>query len=317
MDLKLKDKRAFVSGSSRGLGYATALALAKEGCKVAINGRDEAKIKSVAEKMSKESGNQVIGIAGDVSEIGVPEKLIQQIVDAFGGLDILVTNAGGPPAGAFESFAEEAWQKAVDLSLMSHVRLIRAALPYLRKSSAASVLTVTSMSIKQPIVNLVLSNSVRAATGGHLSVNAASEPFQRIEAVFLLEPRENLIFWLFGRLRGRQDELILKIKLHAAPGKESQIEAGRHRDRDFQQAVEKEKSPILESAVRGLEIAHWGKKSQAGDCARLFLEQYGRSVMRLSIRRQSPHVFLRARLKPLLNRPAEDFFSALHDLIVE
>ncbi len=155
------------------------------------------------------------------------------------------------------------------------------------------------------------------ATGGHLSVNAASEPFQRIEAVFLLEPRENLIFWLFGRLRGRQDELILKIKLRAAPGKESQIEAGRHRDRDFQQAVEKEKSPILESAVRGLEIAHWGKKSQAGDCARLFLEQYGRSVMRLSIRRQSPHVFLRARLKPLLNRPAEDFFSALHDLIVE
>jgi len=166
MDLKLKDKRAFVSGSSRGLGYATALALAKEGCKVAINGRDEAKIKSVAEKMSKESGNQVIGIAGDVSEIGVPENLIQQIVDAFAGLDILVTNAGGPPAGAFESFAEEAWQKAVDLSLMSHVRLIRAALPYLRKSSAASVLTVTSMSIKQPIVNLVLSNSVRAATVG-------------------------------------------------------------------------------------------------------------------------------------------------------
>ena len=166
MDLKLKDKRALVTGASRGLGYATALALAKEGCKVAINGRDEARIKSVAEKLSKETGAQVIGLAGDVSEIGVPEKLIHQIVEAFGGLDILVTNAGGPPPGTFESFDEATWQKAIDLSLMSHVRLIRAALPHLRKSSAASVLTVTSMSVKQPLANLVLSNSVRAATVG-------------------------------------------------------------------------------------------------------------------------------------------------------
>ena len=166
MDLKLKDKRALVTGASRGLGYATALALAKEGCKVAINGRDEARIKSVAEKLSKKTGAQVIGLAGDVSEIGVPEKLIQQIVEAFGGLDILVTNAGGPPPGTFESFDEATWQKAIDLSLMSHVRLIRAALPHLRKSSAASVLTVTSMSVKQPLANLVLSNSVRAATVG-------------------------------------------------------------------------------------------------------------------------------------------------------
>lgn len=166
MDLRLKDKRALVTGASRGLGHATARALAKEGCKVAINGRDEAKIKSAAESLSRETGTQVIGLAGDVSILDIPENLIQQTVKAFGGLDILVTNAGGPPAGAFESFDEEAWQKAVDLSLMSHVRLIRAALPYLRTSSAASVLTVTSMSIKQPIVNLVLSNSVRAATVG-------------------------------------------------------------------------------------------------------------------------------------------------------
>ena len=86
MDLKFKDKRALVTGSSRGLGYATALALAKEGCKVAINGRDEAKIKAVAEKMSKETGTQVIGLAGDVSLADVPEKLVQQAAEAFGGL---------------------------------------------------------------------------------------------------------------------------------------------------------------------------------------------------------------------------------------
>ena len=166
MDLRLKDKRALVTGSSRGLGYATALALAKEGCKVAINGRDEGKIKVMAEKLQKETGTQVIGLAGDVSLPEVPEKLIVQTVEAFGGLDILITNAGGPPPGSIDSLDEAAWQKGVDLSLMAHVRLIRAALPHLRKSSAASILTVTSMSVKQPIANLLLSNSVRAGTVG-------------------------------------------------------------------------------------------------------------------------------------------------------
>jgi 3-oxoacyl-[acyl-carrier protein] reductase len=166
MDLRLKDKRALVTGASRGLGYATALALAKEGCKVAINSRDEGKIKSVAEKVSKETGAQVIGLAGDVSLPDTPEKLVKQTVEAFGGLDILITNAGGPPTGSIDSLDEAAWQKGVDLCLMVHVHLIKAALPRLRKSEVPSVLTVTSMSVKQPIANLLLSNSIRAATVG-------------------------------------------------------------------------------------------------------------------------------------------------------
>lgn len=166
MDLKLNKKIALVTGASRGLGFAAALTLAREGCRVAVNGRDEAKIKAAAEKIYRETGTQVAGLAGDVSLPDVPEKLIQQTVAAFGGLDLLMTNAGGPPAGTFESFDEETWQKAVELSFMSHVRLIRAALPYLRKSETPSVLTVTSMSVKQPIANLVLSNSIRAATVG-------------------------------------------------------------------------------------------------------------------------------------------------------
>ena len=88
------------------------------------------------------------------------------MVAHWGGLDILITNAGGPPAGKFESFDDETWQKAVELSFLSQVRLIRAALPHLRKSSAASVLTITSYSVKQPIPNLILSNSIRMATIG-------------------------------------------------------------------------------------------------------------------------------------------------------
>ncbi|MBI5296569.1 MAG: SDR family oxidoreductase [Chloroflexi bacterium] len=166
MDLGLKDKRALVTGSSRGLGYATALALAKEGCKVAINGRDAARIQAVAEKLQKETGAQVIGLAGDVSLPEMPAKLVAQTVEAFSGLDILITNAGGPPPGGIDTLDEAAWQKGVDLCLMLHVRLIQAALPHLRKSSAASILTVTSMSVKQPIANLLLSNSIRAGTIG-------------------------------------------------------------------------------------------------------------------------------------------------------
>lgn len=166
MDLGLKDKRALVPGASRGLGYAVARMLAKEGCRVAINSRDESKIKAAASTISRETRGVEAALAGDVSDPSVPEKLVEQAVKALGGLDLLVTNAGGPPAGTFESFDEATWEKAVNLSFMSHVRLIRAALPYLRKSNAASVLTMTSYTVKQPLANLVLSNSIRLATIG-------------------------------------------------------------------------------------------------------------------------------------------------------
>jgi len=166
MDLGLKDKRALVTGSSRGLGYATALALAREGCKVVINGRDEGKVKAAAEKIVNETGTQAYGLAGDVSDASKAEGLIKSAVEALGGLDILITNAGGPPAGSFESLNETDWQRAVDSSFMSHVRLIRAALPHLRRSAAPSVLTVTSFTVRLPMPNLILSNSVRLATIG-------------------------------------------------------------------------------------------------------------------------------------------------------
>jgi 3-oxoacyl-[acyl-carrier protein] reductase len=160
MDLQLKNKRALVTGASRGLGFATAKLLAAEGAKVAINSRDAAKLAAAAESIG------AIAIAADLLGPDSPGKIVEEAVAKLGGLDILVCNAGGPPPGAFESFDEATWQKAIDLSFMSNVRLIKAALPYLRKSAAASVLTVTSYSVKQPIPNLILSNSIRAATIG-------------------------------------------------------------------------------------------------------------------------------------------------------
>ena len=166
MDLQLKDKRAFIAGSSRGLGFATALTLAREGCRVVVNSRVAENARAAADKITQETGTQALWMVGDVGDASAAENLIDSAVDVLGGLDILVTNAGGPPSGSFEIFDDEAWQKAVDTSFLSHVRLIRAALPHLRKSSTACVLTMTSYTVKQPLPNLVLSNSIRLATIG-------------------------------------------------------------------------------------------------------------------------------------------------------
>ena len=166
MDLQLKDKRAFIAGSSRGLGFATALVLAREGCKVVVNGREKENARTAADKISAETGTDAFGIAGDVSDAETANTLIKSAVNALSGLDILITNAGGPPSGSFETFDDAAWGQAVDSSFMSHVRLIRAALPHLRQSSAPSVLTITSYVVRQPLPNLVLSNSIRLATIG-------------------------------------------------------------------------------------------------------------------------------------------------------
>jgi 3-oxoacyl-[acyl-carrier protein] reductase len=166
MDLKLTDKRAFVTGASRGLGYATALGLASEGVKVALNSRNPESAQKAARAIQEQTGQPVSAVPGDVADPQAPGELVHQALEALGGLDLLVTNSGGPPSGKFETLDESAWHTAIQLSLMSHVRLIRAALPALRQSQAASVLTITSYSVKQPIPNLVLSNSVRAATVG-------------------------------------------------------------------------------------------------------------------------------------------------------
>ncbi len=166
MDLGLKHRVALVTGASRGLGFAIAQLLAEEGAQVAINSRNPQKLKEAARMIQQKTGHEVIAVDGDVTQPEVPPILIENIVTRYNKLDILVANAGGPPPGAFESFDDESWYKAIDLSFMSQVRLIRAALPHLKNSSAASVLTITSISVKQPVPNLVLSNSIRAATVG-------------------------------------------------------------------------------------------------------------------------------------------------------
>jgi 3-oxoacyl-[acyl-carrier protein] reductase len=165
MDLGLRGKIALLTGASQGLGFATAKVLAQEGVRMAINARDEKQLSKAGDKLAQ-YGTDVVSLPGDVTEPDAGFKLAGATFATLGGLDLLFINAGGPPPAAFDEIDEDAWQKAINLSFMSHVRLIKAALPFLRKSESASVLSVASISVKQPIPNLVLSNSVRAATVG-------------------------------------------------------------------------------------------------------------------------------------------------------
>ncbi|MCI0578591.1 MAG: SDR family oxidoreductase [Chloroflexi bacterium] len=168
MDLGLKDKIALVAASSRGLGLAAALELAREGAKVVISGRDDDRLEEARQQLfdAVGPGAAVAALRADVAVREEAERLVEQAAATFGGLDILITNAGGPPGGTFDTLDLDAWEKGVRLTLMSAVYLIRAALPHLRHSQAASILTVTSVSVKQPIPNLFLSNAIRPAVAG-------------------------------------------------------------------------------------------------------------------------------------------------------
>lgn len=166
MNLNLAGKRALVTAASRGLGYATALGLAREGVALVICSRDEARINDAARKIRAETGARVEPLVADVSSSEEAARLVGHAVRALGGLDIVVHNAGGPPAGDFLSMTDAQWQKAFDQNLMSLVRLVNAAVPELKKAGGGRILTIASSSIKQPIPGLVLSNAFRTGVYG-------------------------------------------------------------------------------------------------------------------------------------------------------
>jgi 3-oxoacyl-[acyl-carrier protein] reductase len=167
MDLGLSGKVALVAASSGGLGLATVRVLLEEGADVFICGRDEARLhQTLAELQAAFGAEHVMGESADVSDPLDIARLVAFTIKHFGKLDIVVTNAGGPPAGSFDAIDLDDWEQGVQVTLMSAVRLIRATLPYLRKSRAASILTITSISVKQPIDNLLLSNVLRPAVVG-------------------------------------------------------------------------------------------------------------------------------------------------------
>ncbi|HET9016114.1 MAG TPA: SDR family oxidoreductase [Thermomicrobiaceae bacterium] len=165
MDLGLRGKVALVPASSSGLGRAVALVLAEEGARLAICSRDAGAIEAVAAE-ARQRGAEVLATAADVSRADDIDRLVASTVERFGGIDVLVTNAGGPPAGTFDRFSDDDWQAAFELTLMSVVRLIRASLPSMQARGGGAIVCMTSSSIKQPIPNLLLSNVMRAGVAG-------------------------------------------------------------------------------------------------------------------------------------------------------
>ena len=161
MDLGLRDRRALVTAASKGLGRACAHALAAEGARVFISSRDG----TLLQKVAKETG-AAGWRAADLSRPGGPESAVEAAAAALEGLDILVVNAGGPPAANFQGTSLESWDAAHQLTLMSAVRLVKSALPHLKQSGQGRIVIITSVSVRQPIPNLVLSNSLRAAVTG-------------------------------------------------------------------------------------------------------------------------------------------------------
>lgn len=166
MDLGLQGGRVLVTGASAGLGKATARQFSREGAIVVINSRNLGNLQIAATEINAETGNVVYTIAGDVSIPDEAERVVKTAADMMGGLDVIVTNAGGPPSGTFDNFSIDEWRSATELTFITHVALIKAALPYLRQSMRPAILTITSSAVKQPVDNLTLSNAIRPAVVG-------------------------------------------------------------------------------------------------------------------------------------------------------
>jgi 3-oxoacyl-[acyl-carrier protein] reductase len=158
MDLGLKGRKALVTAASKGLGRACAETLIGEGAHVFITSRDP---KATAAQIGASGW-----LASDISQPGEPEKATAAAVEKLGGLDILIVNAGGPPFGTFQDVHLEAWEGAVQLTLMSAVRLVHAALPHIKRSDQGRIVFISSISVRQPIGNLALSNALRSAVSG-------------------------------------------------------------------------------------------------------------------------------------------------------
>lgn len=166
MDLGLKDKAVLVMASSSGLGKAAATEFCREGAHVMLFSHDEAKLKTAQEEIKAETGNEPAYTVGDVTVYEDIKKAVANTVTHFGPIYALVNNSGGPPAGTFDSFEDEAWQKAYELNLLSYIRSIREVLPYMRKAGTGRIVNYTSSSVKQVLDNLILSNTFRLGVVG-------------------------------------------------------------------------------------------------------------------------------------------------------
>lgn len=189
MDLGLNGKIALVAGASKGLGYATAKALAAEGTVVAIASRDRAAIEKAASDLARETGGTVIPSAVDVRDGAAIAAWAGAVEKAHGGIDLLYANAGGPPAGAALDFDDAAWQEAFELLLLSTIRMCRAVVPSMRRRGGGAIIVATSSTVKEPLGNLALSNVMRGGVSSFAKTLASELAPDRIRVNQLMPGR--------------------------------------------------------------------------------------------------------------------------------
>lgn len=163
MNLGLEGRVALVCGASRGLGRAVAEELADEGAKLAVCSRDPERLAAAADGL----GPDALAVSADLAVAGEPTRVVEEALARFGRLDVLVTNTGGPPAGSHDTLSLADWDDATALLLRSTVELVSAALPTMKAAGWGRILCITSVAVKQPVDNLILSNSLRAAVTGY------------------------------------------------------------------------------------------------------------------------------------------------------
>jgi 3-oxoacyl-[acyl-carrier protein] reductase len=166
MDLGLKNRVALVAASSQGLGLATAEAFAAEGCRVAMCARNQQTLEAASDKIGKQHKVEIFTGAFDVTDSAAVSQFVAAVATKFGGVDICVTNAGGPPAKGFLAVTLDEWQRALELNFLSTVYFAREVIPHMQRKHWGRIITITSITTKQPVTDLVLSNAVRAAVVG-------------------------------------------------------------------------------------------------------------------------------------------------------
>lgn len=166
MNLGLKDRVALVAASSQGIGRATAEAFAAEGCRIAMCARNPQTLQAAAEKIRNQYAVDVLADAFDVTDALAVSRFVAGTAEKFGSVDICVTNAGGPPAKGFLAATMDDWQRAIDANFLSTVYFAREVIPHMQKKKWGRIITLTSITTKQPVADLVLSNAVRAAVVG-------------------------------------------------------------------------------------------------------------------------------------------------------
>jgi 3-oxoacyl-[acyl-carrier protein] reductase len=198
MDTGLTGKVAIVCAASEGLGRAAAETLAAEGCRLAICSRRQEAVDAVAADLQERFGSDVLAVQADLRQLNDITAFVDATVRRFGALDVLVTNVGGPKPGVFDTLTDRDWLDAVELLLMSVVRLTREALPHMRKRGGGRIIHITSIAVKQPVAGLMLSNSVRAAVVGfsktlsrelareNITVNCVAPGYTRTQRVVKL-----------------------------------------------------------------------------------------------------------------------------------